>query len=92
MRSFNTFVHHLQHIRSDSSVASDRFFFPTTGRWLWNETQKQQEHTRKFDIEALKNVVIKVSGATPRTATVRFEKLAEGASNKVFLALWMSND
>lgn len=66
-------------------------FFPTTGRWLWNERRKREEHTRPFDLKALKHVIGKVAGSSATagagTANVRFEKLAEGASNKVFLAV-----
>lgn len=62
-------------------------FFPNTGRWLWNELRKQQEHTRRFNLNALEDVLIKVTGSSVCTAPVRLEKLAEGASNKVFLAV-----
>ncbi|KIW14097.1 hypothetical protein PV08_06878 [Exophiala spinifera] len=77
--------HKLQTTRFNSSLTSD-LFFPTTGRWPWNERRKRQEHTQKFDLRALEHVIIKAAGSTAGI-TVRFEKLAEGASNKVFLAV-----
>ena len=75
-----------QPTRFSSSHAQEHFFFPTTGRWLWNEPHKRQQHTRTFDVEALQHVLAKAAGLDSRTATVCLEKLAEGASNKVFLA------
>lgn len=74
-----------QQTRLSHSSAPDPFF-PSAGRWLWNEPSKQQEHTRKFNFKALEDVVIKVAGSGVGT-TVRLGKLAEGASNKVFLAV-----
>jgi hypothetical protein len=62
-------------------------FSPSAGRWLWNEPRKNQEHTRKFNLKALEDVIIKAAGSAVDTAVVRLEKLAEGASNKVFLAV-----
>ena len=76
----------LQRTRLSQSSRSDPFF-PTTGRWLWNELHKQREHTRTFNLKALEDVVIKTAGSRVGTAPVRLEKLAEGASNKVFLAV-----
>ena len=76
----------LQRTRFSCSLVPDPFL-PTTGRWLWNEHRKQQEHTRKFNLKALEDVIIKAAGSRAGAAPVRFEKLAEGASNKVFLAV-----
>lgn len=75
-----------QRTRLSHSLASDPFF-PNPGRWLWNELCKQQEHTRIFNSKALEDVVIKAAGSRVDTPSVRLEKLAEGASNKVFLAV-----
>ncbi|KIW71004.1 hypothetical protein PV04_03227 [Phialophora macrospora] len=65
---------------------NDHFFLPTTGRWLWNEPQKIQQHTSKFDVKALKNAVTKTAGLEGRSPGVHLEKLAEGGSNKVLAA------
>lgn len=61
-------------------------FTPTTGRWLWNEPCKRQEHTREFDISALEHAIVNAAGSTAGI-TVRLKKIAEGGSNKVFLAV-----
>jgi hypothetical protein len=75
-----------RHTRSSSSVPQS-LFCPTSGRWLWNERRKQQDHTRKFDLKALEHVIIKAAGPSVGATAFRFQKLAEGASNKVFLAV-----
>jgi hypothetical protein len=64
----------------------DSLFFPTTGRWLWNEPQKLQQHTLRFDVKALKHVVAKTAGLEGQSGRVEVKKLAEGASNKVMTA------
>lgn len=61
-------------------------FFPTTGRWLWNEPQKLQQHTLRFDVKALERVVMKVAGLEGQSGSVELKKLAEGAANKVMTA------
>lgn len=79
-------IHKLQRNRSSSSLATD-LFFPSTGRWLWNDLRKHQEHSQNFDLKALKHVIVKAAGSSAGAAAVRLERLAEGASNKVFLAV-----
>ncbi|OAL34630.1 hypothetical protein AYO20_06047 [Fonsecaea nubica] len=64
----------------------DSLFLPTTGRWLWNEPQKLQQHTLTFDVKALKLVVAKTAGLEGQSGRVEVKKLAEGASNKVMTA------
>jgi hypothetical protein len=65
---------------------NDHLFLPTTGRWLWNESQKIRQHTSKFDVKALKHVVAKTAGLEGQSSGVHLEKLAEGASNRVIAA------
>jgi lysyl-tRNA synthetase class 2 len=86
VRPIRHILHKLQQIRFNPYVAPD-LYSPTTGRWLWNELRKQQEHTRKFYLKALEHVIIKAAGSKAGATAVRFEKLAESASNKVFLAV-----
>lgn len=64
----------------------DPLFSPTTGRWLWNDPQKLQQHTLRFDVQALKHVVAKTAGLEGQSGRVKVKKLAEGASNKVMTA------
>ncbi|OAL37386.1 hypothetical protein AYO20_03235 [Fonsecaea nubica] len=75
-----------QRSRLGRSATRD-LFSPTAGRWLWNEPRQRQEHTQTFDLKALEDVIIKAAGSALDPAFVRLEKLAEGASNKVFLAV-----
>lgn len=75
-----------QRTRRSHSAAPDPFF-PGVGRWLWNEPRKQQEHTRRFNFKALEDAVIKAAGPGVGATHLRLEKLAEGASNKVFLGI-----
>ncbi|OCT49315.1 hypothetical protein CLCR_05210 [Cladophialophora carrionii] len=72
--------------KSNSTLSPD-LFHPTKVRWLWNEPTKRQEHTREFDLKALEHVIVNTAGSAAASAAMRFEKLAEGASNKVLLAV-----
>jgi hypothetical protein len=71
--------------RLNHSSAAD-LFVPTTGRWLWNEQRKRQEHTQRFNLRALKDAVLKVADPGAGNGRVRLDKLAEGGWNKVYLA------
>ncbi|KAK5453545.1 Phosphotransferase enzyme [Exophiala xenobiotica] len=86
VRPIRHILHKLQQIRFNPYLAPD-LYSPTTGLWLWNELRKQQEHTQEFDLKALEHVLIKAAGSKTGATAVRFGKLAEGASNKVFLAV-----
>ncbi|OAP64545.1 hypothetical protein AYL99_00517 [Fonsecaea erecta] len=55
-------------------------------RWLWDERRRREEHTLKIDLGALEHVVRQATGSTAGVA-VRFEKLTEGGSSKVLLAV-----
>jgi hypothetical protein len=61
----------------------DQLFRPTSGRWLWNEEQQLAQHTVSFDIPALKAAAATAVGIR---SEVQLSKLAEGASNKVYIA------
>ncbi|RMZ78597.1 hypothetical protein DV738_g3734, partial [Chaetothyriales sp. CBS 135597] len=61
-------------------------FLDMRPRWLWNEPQKVQQHTLRFDVKALKHVVAKTAGLEGQSQRVKVKKLAEGASNKVMTA------
>jgi hypothetical protein len=68
-------------------VSNEHFFYPTSGRWLWNETHQLSLHTRRFDVKALEDVAARAMGAEPCRGSIRIQKLAEGGSNKVFIAI-----
>src|SRR5271156_361846 len=72
---------------SQTVVVNEHFFYPTSGRWLWNETHQLSLHTRRFDVRALEDVAARAMGAEPRRGSIHIRKLAEGASNKVFIAI-----
>lgn len=59
----------------------EQLFNYTSGRWLWDEQARLDERYKAFDVQALKDVAIKASGARKcRSIT----KIAEGRFSKVF--------
>jgi hypothetical protein len=72
---------------SQTVVVNEHLIYPTSGRWLWNETHQLSLHTRRFDVKALEDVAARAMGAEPRRGSIRIQKLAEGASNKVLIAI-----
>ena len=44
-------------------------------------------HTRRFDVRALEDVAATAMGVERRRGNIRIQKIAEGASNKVFIAV-----
>jgi hypothetical protein len=59
---------------------------PTSGRWLWNETSQLSLHTRRFNVQALKDIAARAVNAKSGGRGVHIRKLAEDGSNKVFTA------
>lgn len=59
----------------------DRFFSYTSGRWIHNEKHQLSLRYRRFNIEALKEVVARAGGGK---TVLEMEKLAEGMHNKIF--------
>ncbi|KZF20427.1 kinase-like protein [Xylona heveae TC161] len=75
-----------QRLALDKYGKSENLFRQTSGRWLWNEAHQMSQHTRSFNESALKEVAARAMGINPSSHRIRIKKLAEGASNKVFVA------
>lgn len=75
-------------VSMSNTKGEEDFFRFTSGRWLWNEEERLRERYRRFDISALKEIAVAVSGAN---RCVSMCKLAEGGFNKVF-RLTMDNE
>ncbi|EXJ57114.1 hypothetical protein A1O7_07458 [Cladophialophora yegresii CBS 114405] len=86
MRSIRRILQKFRWTNSNPTPSPD-LFYPTTCRWLWNEPRKLEEHTQKFDLKALEHVIAKTAGSGAASAALRFENIAEGGSNKAFLAI-----
>ncbi|KXS93792.1 hypothetical protein AC579_10484 [Pseudocercospora musae] len=76
------------HMSGGEGDDREDFFRFTSGRWLWNEEERLRERYRPFNVDALKDIAVSVSGSQ---ACVKMCKLAEGGFNKVF-RLTMDND
>lgn len=59
----------------------DRFFPYTSGRWIHDERHQLSLRYRRFNIDALKEVVARAGGGK---TILEMDKLAEGAYNKIF--------
>ncbi|KAH9925056.1 protein kinase subdomain-containing protein PKL/CAK/Fmp29 [Epithele typhae] len=61
----------------------NEWFEDTTGRWLFNDARRREERIRMFDVHELCRLAADSVGRRP-SDIIRFEKLAEGTSNRVF--------
>lgn len=59
----------------------DHFFSYTSGRWIHNESHQLSLRYRRFNVNALKEVVARAGGGN---IVLKMKKLAEGSHNKVF--------
>ncbi|KDQ11338.1 hypothetical protein BOTBODRAFT_35421 [Botryobasidium botryosum FD-172 SS1] len=73
---------------TSETVSRDEFFDYTSGRWLYNEPQQLALRHVRFDVEAMKRIACEAIGARKCSS---FEKLAEGAYNKIFLLKFDNN-
>jgi hypothetical protein len=73
--------HRLPPARSSSSLADEHLFLPISGRWLWGERHKKQQHAKTFNVSALKEVVVKITESESLSRT--FPALLKG-HNEVF--------
>ncbi|KZV86963.1 hypothetical protein EXIGLDRAFT_840339 [Exidia glandulosa HHB12029] len=64
------------------SASYESFFRYTGGRWLHDEERQLALRYQRFDVDALKQVVLDCTGAD---AVMDIRKLAEGRCNKAFL-------
>jgi len=64
------------------------FFRYTSGRWLWNETERLEERYKRFNISELKRAAARIAGAQ---SCSQMTKLAEGGFNKVFKLVMDNN-
>ncbi|MCJ1470445.1 hypothetical protein MMC07_009090 [Pseudocyphellaria aurata] len=60
----------------------ERFFWDTSRRWIFDETERIPEHYMRFNVDELMRIAARV---VKRPRCVNIEKLAEGYKNKVFI-------
>lgn len=70
---------HTQASRPDDET--NNFYHYTSGRWIWDEERQLKARYRRFNVHELQRIAAKSVSAA---SCVHMEKLAEGASNKVF--------
>lgn len=78
-RSLRRRCQHTQASQPDDETHN--FYHYTSGRWVWDEERQLEARYRRFNVHELQKIAAKSVSAA---SCVHMEKLAEGASNKVF--------
>ncbi|KAK0447228.1 kinase-like domain-containing protein [Armillaria borealis] len=77
-----TLFHPKCHPRRISTVTVDPGWYDHEGQWLWNDALQRSIRHVTFKADVLQNIASSSVGAQ---RCVRFERIAQGAYNKVFL-------
>ncbi|PBK86338.1 hypothetical protein ARMGADRAFT_534458 [Armillaria gallica] len=77
-----TLFHPNRHSRRISTITVDPAWYDHEGRWLWNDALQRSVRRVNFKAATLQDIASSAVGAK---RCIRFERIAQGAYNKIFL-------